>query len=52
MNEKLIEEAIRFLQMTEDEAKAIDAATLQRMVRQSKKQWLATLKENENDLQC
>ena len=42
MNEKLIEEAVRFCQMTEEEAKAIDTATLKRMVRQAKRQWLAT----------
>ena len=47
MTDKLIEEAIRFLQMTEDEAKEIDTATLQRMVRQAKKQWLATYTKGE-----
>ena len=40
MNEKLIEEAIRFLQMTEEQAKEIDTAELQKMVTQAKKKWL------------
>ena len=43
MNKKLIEEAVRFLQMTKEEAQAIDIATLQRLIYQAKKQWLATL---------
>mgnify|MGYP003146431146 CR=1 FL=1 len=43
MDKKLIEEAIRFLQMTKEEAQEIDIATLQRLVHQAKKQWIATL---------
>ena len=42
MNKILIEEAIRFCQMTKQQAKRVDPATLHRIVREAKKKWYKT----------
>ena len=39
----LVEQAIRFCQMTKEEAMAIDPDTLKKLVQEAKKQWYKTL---------